>query len=414
MFASKALRRWILGLSCSLLPLVGCAQGPAPNGKSWFPWFRSTPVSELERKRYERLEASDRLKDPANLHVKYAQWREQLGDLTDARKAYQFALNENPKSIEAKLGLARLDQLSGRPAEAERGFQNVLKARPGDPQALNALGQFYASQENWTKALPLLEEAADATPGELAYRHHFALALAESGDVEAAFAQFRQAVGEAEAHYNIGFLMLEKGHKELARRRFQQAIALNPKLNQAQALLDELDEETGNAAVAAAPKPAAFPPVRPPVQQVASERPLPPLVESVRTVPTELPAPEPTVPPTWAPARQAGHTTTAPAQAPLRNTTPPVPHQATVPQAPVQQTAVTEPPRTEAPSFRPTWKKHQEPEETLEQTPEYLPPYRPEAGNPASEGISTQTPDITPAQREQWENQMKAAAGQNQ
>ena len=41
-----------------------------------------------------------------------------------------------------------------------------MKSRPGDPQATNALGQFYASQKQWSKAVPLLEEAADAAPAE--------------------------------------------------------------------------------------------------------------------------------------------------------------------------------------------------------------------------------------------------------
>ena len=73
-----------------------------------------------------------------------------------------LTLKENPKSLEAKLGLARLDQLAGLTAEAEAGFQKALKSRPDDPLALNALGQFYASQKNWNKALPLLEKAAEA------------------------------------------------------------------------------------------------------------------------------------------------------------------------------------------------------------------------------------------------------------
>lgn len=416
MMTGKQLRCWILGLSCSVMPFTGCAQAPQTSKGSLFSWFRSRPLSEREQMNQERLEAAKRLQDPAHLQLKYAQWRESVGDLADARQSYRIALEENPKSLEAKLGLARLDQLAGRTAEAEEGFQNALKSRPGDPQALNALGQFYASQKQWTKALALLEEAADAAPNELTYRYHFAVAMAQSGDMNGAFPHFQQALGEAEAHYNVGFLLAEQGHKDMARQRFQKALAINPGLTQAQMMLDELDPKVKDATFAQASAPR-WPAKAPTIQQASANAPAPyrahvnhashisaaPLPE-----PKALPAFKPTSVkptsqvgeplPTYPPVVQA-------AQQPAPS--PPVAHVAEQP-APSPSASQSAPPASNPPAFRATRPKEWNATKTEQTAPEYLPPYQPNAASSAtSNPTQAITPPITPAQREQWENQVK-------
>jgi len=457
MASGKLMRRWILGLSCAVVPLLGCAHGPAPSAGGWFPWFRSTPLTELEKQRQEREEAIEKLEDPANLQIKYAQWREHLGDLTDARKSYQSALRQNPKSLEAKLGLARLDQLSGRTHEAEQGFQDALNWRPGNPLALNALGQFYASQKKWQKALPLLEQAADAAPHQLRFRHHLALALAASGDTQAAFHEFREAVGEAEAHYNIAFLLHEKGHEKLARKRLEQAIALNPNLKQAQALLNEMDEKSSGKQVAKAPEPEG-PPRAKPVEQSVSEKRRPRMVESVRDASHREPEAAPRKPNRPLRERQVAHEERKltnqqrkmPPQAQKRKhrnpesprQQPKMPRQvpasweaarnamktaekASAAEAPTTSSELMSPnmPAKSPPTPpRPTWKKHDGEKKPTPQPPEYLPPYRrttEERADNSPGGTQRdplpspgRTPVITPEQREQWENQLKSSAVQ--
>lgn len=374
---------------------MGCANGPTNSTGGLFSWFRRAPLTEREMQHREQLQATKKLKDPANLHLKHAQWRENVGDLTNARKSYQVALQENPKSLEAKLGLARLDQLAGRSADAEVGFQNALKSRPDDPQALNALGQFYGSQKQWNKALPLLEKAADGAPGELTFRHHLAVALAQSGDMQEAFQQFKQVSGEAEAHYNIGYLLMEQGQKAMARQRFQRALALNPQLTQAQAMLDEIDGKPAETQVAEVSNPPiTFP--KNPIQQTAATRTIPiqaNVTPQQLTPPTKWRTPVTPPPPI---------SRTVPAQPAA--VAPPVPIRKS---APAQPAAVT-------PVAPPAWKKRQVVKEQPQQTPAFLPPHRAEP-KPAGNTLHSQgagTPPITPAQREQWENQQRAAANQ--
>jgi len=174
------------------------------------------------------------------LHQRYGEWQEQLGNLTEARKSYEYVLGENPKSTDAIIGLARLDHLAGRDPQAEQGFLKAIRLHPNDPQTHEAAGEFYASQKRWAKAIAQLNSAMMAAPAEPRYRYQLAVALARSGDLGTAMPHFVQTVGEAEAHYNIGYVLFEQGNRAGAEQHFVKAIALRPDLTQAQTMLADL------------------------------------------------------------------------------------------------------------------------------------------------------------------------------
>lgn len=174
------------------------------------------------------------LKDPFSLQLAYARWQEHLGNADEARGAYQTALKKNPKSVEALVGLARLDELSQLPKLAERGYQEALKTHPKSALAMHALGKFYVNQERWKEGTHYLEMAARAESNNTRYQYDLGLALAQQGQYSAALEPMSVAIGEAEAHYNIGYLLKEAGRTQEARSYFQQAVALNPEMSQAE------------------------------------------------------------------------------------------------------------------------------------------------------------------------------------
>ena len=57
--------------------------------------------------------------------------------------------------------------------------------------------------------------------------------LASSGDVNRALPLFAQTVGEAEAHYNVGYILYEKGDATGAERQFLAAVLKKPGLESA-------------------------------------------------------------------------------------------------------------------------------------------------------------------------------------
>jgi tetratricopeptide (TPR) repeat protein len=186
------------------------------------------------------ITAEQQVKDPGKLHLAYARWQEKLGNLVEARESYELALGDSPRSTDAILGLARLDQLNNRNFEAEQRFLKALKLKPDDPNVLDAVGQYYASQERWDRSVELLTQAVRVSPHDTTHRFNLAVALARAGRVNQAMPHFAQTVGDAEAHYNVGYILYQQDDLVGAERHLLQAVISHPELTQAQQMLDEV------------------------------------------------------------------------------------------------------------------------------------------------------------------------------
>ena len=107
-----------------LILMLGMLTGCATSGSGWPSFAKRDTDARLAKANRKKL------KDPSKLDLAYAKWQEQLGNMTEARERYQRVLHDEPQSIEALLGLARMDQLAGRLPEAEQGFRKALKNSP--------------------------------------------------------------------------------------------------------------------------------------------------------------------------------------------------------------------------------------------------------------------------------------------
>ena len=219
---------WVT-VACLSAALPGCAVHKGPNGESAL-WSTTKKSS---------TSAKD-LKDPVALNLAYARWQEQLGQINDARQAYEFVLTDDPKSTDAILGLARLDQLAGRSQHAEAGIQKALKMKPDDPHVLHSAGQFYAAKNDWSKATELLSKAMAADSDNDAYRYSYAVALARSGRIEESVPHFVATVGDASAQYNIGYILYQQGRLAEAEQQLAQAVTKRPELKQAKVVLEQV------------------------------------------------------------------------------------------------------------------------------------------------------------------------------
>ena len=129
-----------LTLATCLFSAVGC-QSMSPD--SWKFWQKPENASRTQG-----------LKDPVRTHVAYGHLQEQNGNLNEARESYEIALKQDAKSADATLGLARLDLLGGRSKEAEKKFDQALAMAPQNAHVLEAIGQFYITQERLHSFLP--------------------------------------------------------------------------------------------------------------------------------------------------------------------------------------------------------------------------------------------------------------------
>ena len=189
----------------------------------------------------------------------YATLQERQGDRDEARRSYEKVLATDARSVDAIIGLARLDQLAGRKAEAEAGFQKAIRIEPRSGRTLDALGQFYVDQKRWDEAIVTLQSATAAAPEEKNFRFHYAIALAKSGQIEQAVPHLIETVGSAAAHYNIGLVLHDRGELGASEEQFAAAVLENPRLQPAQYWLTEVQREKELALAAARQNSAAAP-----------------------------------------------------------------------------------------------------------------------------------------------------------
>ena len=177
-----------LGSIVTAASLVGCAtsQNKSASLAEEIDKTQSVRTASYQAEADEKATTAKGVDDPLALKLRYAQWMEDIKNYNEAQTHYNVILNENPQEVGAILGIARIDHIAGRAAKAESGFKRALKLQPGSAVTKNALGQFYATQQRWQEAIPLLTEAMMLDSSNKVYRYHLAVTLAKSGDEQAA------------------------------------------------------------------------------------------------------------------------------------------------------------------------------------------------------------------------------------
>ncbi|MDX1970403.1 MAG: tetratricopeptide repeat protein [Planctomycetaceae bacterium] len=245
-------KSWSIGLACAVAAL-GCSSNRlGVQSMSQHPDHQSVSVPGSAD-----VSHGNELKHPATVHVAYARWQEQQRQLPQARESYQQALKHDPKSVDALLGLSRIDRHAGRMADAERLLTQAEKLRPNDPLIAAAWGEHYSATGRWTEAIARYRSAAEKAPDEALYRHQLAVALTRSGAVQEGLAAFSRIVAPAEAHYNVGYLLQQQGKLMEAEEQYQRALALKPDLAPAANMLAQVRRERGVPVQVAAAKPDA-------------------------------------------------------------------------------------------------------------------------------------------------------------
>lgn len=299
-------------------------------------------------------------KPTPQLQMAYAKYAESQGNNEKARELYETSLKKDPGAVDAHVGLARLDYLSGKKEDARRRLELARKESPRSPEVLSATAEFLANERQYPEALATYLQALEIAPSNQSIRYQYAVALAKSGQTDAALGQFAQAVGPAAAHYNLGLILHEQGDLRGAESQFTTALIKNPKLDQAQGWLDDTRRE---------------------LERRQGAR--------VATASHQLPARENVV----SPVISAGPTAPAPRVEAPRVEAPP-PH---VPSRPTQRPVA--PPVGGHSAIAPAM-----PANTFT-GPGAYPGTAPPPSTGASGVIPAPPPGMTPVQREQWDNQ---------
>ena len=231
-------------LGALTVPCAGCMSDgvKTPGQNPLTAWMR--PKLKIDNP--DPVQVPDKLVDERALSIKYAAWMVETGRLKEATEKYQAVLKKNPKDVEAIIGLARIDQLTGRQAEAEKGYLKAVKISPDAAVPQRALGEYFSSQKRWPEAIDAYNRAVLADPIDRCSRCELAKALVHNGDVEEALPHFIRTVGDAEAHFNTAVILREEGHIQEAEQHARIALAKKPEWRDAKSLLTEISRPNRN------------------------------------------------------------------------------------------------------------------------------------------------------------------------
>ncbi|MDX1948226.1 MAG: tetratricopeptide repeat protein [Pirellulaceae bacterium] len=238
---------------------------------------KKTPIGEADDPTHLGTKSK---KMGAEVYVAAARLMENQGKLPEAQEQYEKALKATPNSLNAMVGLARLQDRQGQGSKAIEIYQRAAKAHPQSALVQNDLGLCLARQKQWQPSLAALNKAIELAPADAKYRNNLAMVLVDMGRPDEALPHLASVSNAAVAHYNLGYLLQQKGQRDLAIRHLQQAAALDANLAPAREMLAQLGSPAPAFGPAAGPESRmAIRPVSTPISTPIANPFSPPMIE---------------------------------------------------------------------------------------------------------------------------------------
>ena len=114
------------------------------------------------------------------------------------------------------------------------------QANPQHAGALNDLGLCLARQGKLEASVQTIEQAVQLQPDKALYRNNAATVLVEMRQDQRALAHLAAVHGPADANYNFGQLLVQRGRPADATPYFEAAVAQNPQMQPAHVALAKL------------------------------------------------------------------------------------------------------------------------------------------------------------------------------
>ncbi len=180
-----------------------------------------------------------------NLFVAAAKMHESSGKFQEAEANYRKALELDQDHLGALVGYARLEDRRGNFDAATKFYQRAMKKHPKAASVHNDLGLCYHRRGMLSEATRELRKAVDLEGNNKLYRNNLAAVYVEQGKNQEALRQLAEAHGQSVAHYNLGYLLMQKKDNQGALEQFQLAAQKDPSLVQAQQWIARLSQPVG-------------------------------------------------------------------------------------------------------------------------------------------------------------------------
>lgn len=175
-----------------------------------------------------------------DVYVAAARLLENQGKFEEAQEQYDKALKVSPKDLNTLVSLARMYDRQGQSPKAVELYRKAIAAHPESGLAYNDLGLCYARQKDLPQSLANLNKAVQLQPANVKYRNNLATVQVEAGRADEAIQTLSAVNPQAIAHYNVGYLLEQKGNTTAAAVHFQRALSLDPSLQAASDMLAKL------------------------------------------------------------------------------------------------------------------------------------------------------------------------------
>jgi tetratricopeptide (TPR) repeat protein len=170
-----------------------------------------------------------------------AQSQERAGNVLAAAESYEKAMALDGGNLDVLLGYARLQDRRGNFAEATRLYRLATERHGHEATAFNDLALCLARQGRREEASVAMHEAVRLQPDRKLYRNNYAKILVDLGRIDEALAQLTVAHQPASAHYNLAYLLTQRGDQQsAAARHFGRALELDPTMTDAGRWLEAL------------------------------------------------------------------------------------------------------------------------------------------------------------------------------
>lgn len=157
----------------------------------------------------------------------------------NARKSLQHALQIDPSFQPAYRALAKLHLSLDENERAIETLQKALSYTPQDAQLWSDIGLIYARQRNFPEAIRHMQQAVRMEPDNRIYLRNLGFLQARAAQFEEGFETLRRIMPEAQARLNIARMMYQLHQDEACVAQLRLALAIDPSLTAAQALLEE-------------------------------------------------------------------------------------------------------------------------------------------------------------------------------
>ncbi len=215
----------------------------------------SAQAAEEQRLRFDPLALGNGTGEPTpDFFVGMAEISARGGNVPQARQLYQKALAKQPTHLEALLGAARMEDREGHLDVATTLYQRAANAHSNNPTVLNDLALCLARQNQIPAAERALQRAIQLDPAKPLYRNNMAKVQIELNRLDVACTHLAAVYPAPIVNYNMGVLLFQRGRNAESERYLNGALAMEPRMVEARAILAQIHPQQPVYQTARAPQ----------------------------------------------------------------------------------------------------------------------------------------------------------------